>query len=324
MRHSPLWMSSLPLALACAALCACTGCDDEVLLQNTSGAPIGLLVDGHRSTGDVVLQSYVGPVGAYLLEVGTNSASTVSNQIIAYTEHRPPVWMRGVAWTTSADAITMTFPPERTVPLKIHIIDERDCDMVRVANDIAYLQDMLDRERVGLTVSAPAADITTDGHFFSHPDTFDESSAADVTAAKRAGYDEHAINVYYVYSVGGQPEVSETPNYDNCLFIGSLCNSSILAHEFGHACSLRHSNLVMPAAFDESNLMHMTNDPHGYLTEGQTFRMHYNIHSSLVTHLGFNASSASTLPFENVIPSPGSGCPPIQKRIWADGTWPPN
>ena len=145
---------------------------------------------------------------------------------------------------------------------------------------------------------------------------------ANVAALQAAiGARPGRINVYLVSLVDGS-----TSRGNACIVgggfvaIASGAGSELLAHELGHDLALEHVD-DLAADFDATNIMHSASNVRRFLTEGQLFRAHLRSNSAVNLVYGARPGLAmrncdrDTLTLD---------CPPIAKRLWADGAFPAN
>ena len=169
------------------------------------------------------------------------------------------------------------------------------------------------------------------------------------------GHEPGMLNVYYVAAVDRDNGSGTFSPYHgfwcggvdaayDVIAIGIEASEDLLVHEVGHAFSIQHVG-AQPwiLKFDVHNVMNESSSSRAYLTEGQTYRqvtnktLNNNIGSVLYDPTIYNRS----LPFTRhcghwlgtdlrvgaagrVFQPEKSQCPPIEKRIWADGSLPPN
>ena len=136
------------------------------------------------------------------------------------------------------------------------------------------------------------------------------------------GKDAGRINIYIVDLVQGILGRGQACGFGtDFVVVGSSAGAELLAHEIGHDFTLEHVD-TLAADFDQTNVMYSASDTRQYFTEGQLFRAHlaglstlnwlYNARTGQPTRTCAQLDSSDT-------------CPPIAKRIWADGAkYPPN
>jgi hypothetical protein len=144
------------------------------------------------------------------------------------------------------------------------------------------------------------------------------------------GYVPGQINIYYVhamnwsgtlYTNSGEARRENGP----WVMLGSAAMNVVMAHEIGHLMALVHVHTGAPTQwFDYTNMMTTSGSPNSrFITEGQVLRMHltsYSILNSL-----YNARPGLPIRDCNATSTKATDtCPGIQKRIWADGTYPAN
>ena len=102
--------------------------------------------------------------------------------------------------------------------------------------------------------------------------------------------------------------------------LGSAVGFELASHETGHDFALTHID-DLTANFDQTNIMHSASNTRQFITEGQLFRAHLTSNSAI----NFLYAARPRLPMRNSLRDTSSDtCPPIEKRIWADGTFPAN
>jgi uncharacterized protein YcfL len=68
-----------------------TGCNDTINVTNGSGQAVGLMADGQDSSGIVNDRSYISAATA--INIGALSLSTQSNEVVGFTNDRPPKYL---------------------------------------------------------------------------------------------------------------------------------------------------------------------------------------------------------------------------------------
>jgi hypothetical protein len=107
--------------------------------------------------------------------------------------------------------------------------------------------------------------------------------------------------------------------------MGRYTHGLLMAHELGHAFNLSHTTGPGSVGlFDTTNVMHNNSSSREYLTEGQNYRVVYDALSSINDLYRVREGQPTRACPHHYVES-NLTCPPIQKRIWADGaSWPPN
>src|SRR5437868_4530137 len=81
------------------------GAQDQVTLNNNSGYPIGLLVDGKLNGSFVNDKTYVAPGSPALIGQFSRATGQGTNEVIAFAQDRPMAVYANVPWTTGNDNI---------------------------------------------------------------------------------------------------------------------------------------------------------------------------------------------------------------------------
>jgi hypothetical protein len=293
------------------------GCADKVTLANTSASEKGIMVDGQSSGGQVNDQSQTlaanGPFG-----VGQLTASPSSNEVVAFNSLHP-VALQTVAWTSSDDSITVTLPNLIQIPVRVWIVQGPfAAQRTRAINACITTSSIWTNDRMGVDFNPfEVVDATADPQAANYV-TFDCSKRAGIEAdiGKTAG----RINIYWVNTVdGGTGRGQACQIGSDFVAMGSATGDELLSHELGHDFGLQHVD--GQATFDMTNIMHSASNTRQFITEGQLFRAHLRPASAL------NAIYAARpgLPTRNCLHGDDTDqCPRLNKRIWADGTFPAN
>lgn len=294
-----------------------SGCADKVTLANTSAAEKGIMVDGQSSSGQINDRSQVlatnGPFGQ-----GQLTASPSSNEVVAFNSLHP-VAVQSVTWTSGNDNITLNMPNQILIPVKVWIVQGPFASQrTRAIDACVTTSSIWTNERMGVAFSPfEIVDATSDPQAANYT-TFDCSKRAGIEAdiGKTAG----RINIYWVNTVdGGTGRGQACQIGSDFVAMGSATGDELLSHELGHDFALQH--IDGQATFDMTNIMHSASNTREFITEGQLFRAHLRTNSAL------NAIYAARpgLPTRDCNHGDATNqCPTLNKRVWADGTFPAN
>jgi hypothetical protein len=304
---------------------------DQVTLNNNSGNPIGLLVDGKLNGSNANDQTYVSPGSPALIGQFSKINGNKTNEIMAFTQDRPMALYTPVPWTTGNDNIVVPFPNKILIPVTIWVVyGDFDTVSTKAANDILTASTIYGTERVGVDFSTVTFMNATANPLAPNYYNYDSSTMA--TRIKTdIGYVAGQINIYYVRSIIGQGGAQYTNAGEvnrvggPSIAIGSNTTITVLTHEIGHLCALAHVDSGPPTQwFNFTNVMSQNGSPNArFLTEGQVLRMHL----TSVSVLNNTYHARPGLPIRDCSTTSTTAtdtCPGVQKRVWADGTYPPN
>jgi hypothetical protein len=289
---------------------------DHVVLSNTSGNENGILVTGNASP-PAIYQSSVGATTTFA--VGPLWHSAGNNEVVAFTNERAVAIQPSVPWTNGSDTVKAALTGPIAIDVTVWVV--RGVFASQQARAIALkiaTVSIWDQERMGVTFGAFDIQDQTMNHAASLYSDFDctKKYALQTAIGKTAG----RINIYMVNTVQGNLGRGQACGIgSDFVAIGSSVGDALLSHEIGHDFGLEHIDTV--ADFDDTNVMHSASNVRQYFTEGQLFRAHlqplsavnnvYHARGAAITRNCPMATSNDT-------------CPAIDKRIWADGTFPPN
>lgn len=307
-------------------LVGCGGKPDQDTIQLSNGGlgANGVLVDGKQKGKARNDLAFTGAAGTDV-QVGAILSSKQSNEIIAFTNGRPPTLLQDVPWTKRSEAVSVAFENEHLIPIFVWIVQgpfatQQNLALAAGATTAQIWAD--ERQGIGFS-SFTIVDATAnpDAPSFAN---FQCNMQNDIKA--QIGFNATGVNVYYVNTVdfdsGGLTTKGVRCGSTGIIAMGSNASTHLFTHEVGHAFDLDHVNDIV-AFFDQTNVMHNASDTRRFLTDGQTFRAVfkpasaintiYNARPGLTTR-SCTASTSTT----NVT------CPAVQKRIWGDGIFGPN
>jgi len=301
------------------AMCVPPGSATLKLVSGES-APYGVLVRDGSSTA---ANAYAGfTMATDSLDLGPREGP---GEVVAFGVDRPVAVQTASFSTALADqTVTVPFAPPIDMPITIWVVAGPFAMQQQAALTLwQTAQALLTTERAGVRMSAlEIVDATANPNAASWSAFACGTSNANVAAMQaQIGARPNRINVYLVSLVDGS-----TSRGNACIVGGGFvaiaagAGSELLAHELGHDLALEHIDDLV-ADFDPTNIMHSASNVRQFLTEGQLFRAHLRPGSALNGVYGGRPG----LPVRNCDrDTPALDCPPIRKRLWADGTFPPN
>jgi hypothetical protein len=309
---------------------------DTVEAIDGDGEEIGVLVDGYVDADFHNDDVYRGPDGTPI-EVGPYNQEDGENQgpgeTIAYTVGHVPT-LADTPWDAWDNDFQFEFDDLYSFKLVVWVVhhrDEEDGGLDATKMDILTactetVQIWTD-ERAGVGFhDAEIHDVSDHGDASVYADFEDCDVSAPDWGIKDLGFEEGALNVYWVDRVDGSTGRgcwswwSTSGSATHVGAIGSNASASLLAHEIGHAFDLAHADDVGGGHFDDTNVMWSASNARSYLTEGQTFRATFNAFSAVNTLAGRGGATRDCP--EDSTSEDDEECPAVQKRIWADGSFP--
>ncbi len=311
--NSKLTLSSLIVA----CLFGLSACDDTITVNNSqSGEEIGLLVDGNSSGGFINDGTYsgVGPV----FSVGDKTSGSPGEAIL-FSNFRPVAIEENISWTDNDDDVTIDFQNEINIPVTVWIVKGPfSTSQTNAINMCITTSSIWDSERMGVSFSQfQIIDATSDPDASTYHD-FDCSMKSGIESdiGKTAG----RINIYVVETVdGGAARGNVCQIGSDFVAIATAAGTELLSHELGHNFGLLH--IDGQATFDQTNILHSASNTREFITEGQLFRAHFLGTSAINDTYNARPGQPTRTCGHN---QADNSCPTLNKRIWADGTFPAN
>jgi len=296
------------------------GCNDTINVTNGSGQAVGLMVDGQESSGVINDRSFVSNVPA--IGVGALSPATQSNEVVGFTNDRPPKYLN-TPWTSNSDNFNLDFRPVIGIPVTVWIVKGPFADQRQHAIEACIRTSAIwHNERMGVIFTPfNIIDATGDPEAPAHY-AFPNGDLGDIVwkpLRDDIGFVAGQLNIYWVDTVNGGTG-NGWSNFGAQIAMGKNTGDELLSHEIGHAFSLTHVD--SDTNFNVENIMFSASNTRQYATEGQLFRAHLNptsildaVYNARPGELTRNCSYSNTAT---------ALCPAIQKRLWADGGFPAN
>jgi hypothetical protein len=305
------WRSSFLIIAVLASGC------DTVRIGNSAGDSHGLLIDADALSGADNDRGVVSSDTS--INVGINSQRASTNEVVAYTNRRPVTIEENVDWS-GISTVNADFANEIAIPVKVWIVKGPFDQQRQKAIDACITTSAIwNSERIGVRFAPfEIVDATSDpdaADYFSF--TCADQAGIEADIGKTAG----RINVYYVDTVdGGTGRGQACSIGSDFVAMGRSTGDELLSHEFGHDFALTHVD-GLTANFNQTNIMHSASNTRAFVTEGQSMRAHADPDSAL--NFLYNARAGE--PMRNCARDTTSDiCPAIERRLWADGSFPAN
>ena len=291
--------------------------EDKVIVgQVVPNQEVGILYDGTDPQGafndrSAILNAAGGTVATQTFP--NILAPANGNALIAYSRSRQP-WRVSAPWTANSDTVSVLLQNNIRFNVTFWILaggfatQQTNAAAAVLAVNNAYVS-----EKAGIRIAfVTINDATGD------PDAPALLTGGTMQQFKTGiGFNTGEINVYVINTVFGG--LTTGANFDGTPVIllgqNALTFPQLLEHEIGHAFVLGH---VSAPDFNFENVMWPSVSAH-FLTEGQTFRMHFHPSSQLNV---FNLRPG--LPNFVCVEAATNDCPANSHRLWSDGALPPN
>jgi hypothetical protein len=297
---------------------ALSGCGTATVhFVSTSGSPNGVLVTDGFST------QYGGFVtAADKVNIGARAGL---GEAVGFSQYRPTA-LQTASWMTwfGDQTVDLNLHDQIRVPITFWVLSSPfGTNQTRANNFWFAMQTVYWPERVGLLFTPTTVrDATTNANRSKYLAFTCGSGNANMTKMQSdIGFDSGRINVYLVDSVDGSTSRGNACQIGGpFVAIASTAGTDLLSHEMGHDLALTHID-DLTANFDQTNVMHSASSSRAFLTEGQLFRAHLQPASAVNATYGVRPGQITRdCPRDTV----SRTCPAIQKRLWADGTFPAN
>jgi hypothetical protein len=308
-----MWRSIIGAFLVAASV---TGCGTATVhFLSTSARPNGvLLTDGFSTT----YRGFTTPTDS--VNVGRHFGG---GEAIGFSEYRPAAH-RNVLWLTlfGNQPVDIDLRDQIRVPMTFWVLTtpfSRDR-----ADDFWFaMQTTYWPERLGLLFTPyQVRDASTNTNAARYRAFTCGNNNANMNGLRNdIGFDAGRVNVYIVDSVDGSTSRGNACEIGGAFVaIAGTAGVDLMSHEVGHNMALTHID-DLTGNFNVTNVMHSASSSRQFLTEGQLFRAHLQPRSAINAVYGVRPGQITRDCPRN---DNNRTCPAIEKRLWADGTFPAN
>lgn len=285
--------------------------DAIVINQVVPGQEVGVLFDGASFNDRGAIATAGGTTASRLVQ--NLRAPAFGNSLVTFSRSRQPRRVPAF-WTPGADTIDAELLNNIRFNVTFWILaGDVETQRTRAAAAVLAVNNAYTTERAGIRI----------GWTTVNDATADTDAAALLTGGSvqqfqdNIGFNRGEINVYVINTVNAGLIMGVNFDGTPVILLGrdSLTFPQLLEHELGHAFVLWH---VGAPDYNFQNVMAPVVSAH-FLTEGQTFRMHFHPSSQLNV---FNLRRG--LPTFVCGEPLTNDCPIGSRRLWADGDLPPN
>jgi hypothetical protein len=300
---------------------------DAVIADNSPwNTDVGICVDGRNSSGEVNDKGFVKKAtsASTAFDVGDLDLSPVNNEVIGFAQGRAPSLL-ATPWTTGNDTFHLALVPTLRVPITVWIVTAPGTfatQALQALSTVIQTGALLDQERVGLDWNQiDLRDATTNANQPSFQNTTSTGALE-----RQIGHVNGRINVYWVPTVSGGSGggIGEVIHGDS-VAVGAATAPGTLAHEIGHNLALDHVD--GDPRFGGTNVMQSagaSGRTRQFMTEGQAYRAHIRSISAIRSVFVYALRPGMPIIDTCDLNSTTRTCPKADKRLFADGTFPPN
>ena len=283
-----------------------------------TGEQLGLLVDGRVGGSFANDQGFL----SHSQSIGVGSQSNAqSNEIIVFDFRGAPTHLH-TPWTNEDDVFTVNLNAEIEIDATVWIVKGPWAKQRQHANEACTRTAQIwIRERMGVMFRKfVLVDATGDPDAPNHYDFSggDSGDAPWKALREDIGFVEGRLNIYWLDTVEGSTTWGWS-NFGTQIVMGRNTGAELLSHEIGHAMSLQHTN--SRTTFDVTGVMHSASDVRAHFSEGQIYRAHFRptsiINETLQARPGQPTRTCSQ-------GANNATCVRIDRRLWADGSFPAN
>lgn len=314
-----------------------TGCDkpDTVIITNKFPLEVGIMIDGANSSTEFTGKTYITNDDNFEIPDDIIARGDGIGSLVAFNYRRPPFMRSPISWRSGLDIVAVPFEDEISLDFTVWIVD---VDMLNTVTNrcnetldaLAYAEQKFVDEKVGLLVGdVRVVDMTNDSDAQDLRDCDPCNDAYFQDLKDDIGFDDGRINIYLVRKANptwGRYYGRVNDIGGEQIIMGMYTGAEdLLIHEIAHNLKLEHVD--GNSNFDKKNVAiskGSSTKKRQYITEGQTFRMHFHEISAINDTYNARPGLYTTSDCDHSY-SASTECPAVQKRIWSDGSnWPAN
>jgi hypothetical protein len=298
------------------------GPDLFTTFNSPPGTSVGICVDGADANGAVNDARFVvsAVTSNATFQVGElTSCPMAPDEVYAFAVGRAPTRV-AKAWTMGQDHFGATLDDEVSIPVYVWVVQGPfDHEAPEALEAVIGAAGLFRNERTGVGFGAiTLRDVTGHPNAASVLNVSGGSYAALTSGIGYASFPPR-INIYWVGTVNGGS--GNGLNWDGTpvIAVGHNADGGLLAHEFGHAFVLEHTDGL--PGYDGTNVMASSATNRLFLTEGQNFRVHFHPSSQLNALFHARPDKPGRICSRDTA---SQRCLRNDKRVWADGAFPAN
>ena len=277
-------------------------CDHVVLHNNTASDSVVVLVDGHRSNGCANDEIWRGPDDICVNNLLTNGSCNTETAVLSDDNAMALVSPTTVWTNATGDVLNVDLQPRLDAPVDVWLLDPNAA--ARAITDVINASLLYNTNHAGIRFIPTVIDESLNQTAINLVGTNNSVMCAAGwrnALTSSAFFTPGRLNVYYV---DGAFTGLNCTAVRNIIVVGTSANNQSLAHEFGHAFTLDHTNGV--AGFGANNVMVGGGANRDHFSQGQAFRMNVNSASMLNVN-GVRTGVTRTCPDTTT----SATCPPI-------------
>ncbi len=255
------------------------GTEDTITLRNNTGGDNAVvLLDGRRSGGVCMDDQVYRPSTSVGVGNVLSNTPGCTSEVIVLSNDNAMQWQTPTTWTDapSDDQAINLAPGLLNAPVTFWVMQGPFATtQARVVVDMVRANQLYNTMNCGVSFNTTVINNATANA--NTPALINANCGQLANLRTQIGYTAGQLNVYYLNNPGARGWSCGGDR--NVVIIGAGADNESLAHEFGHAFTLAHTNTV--AGMSPTNLMVTGGTGRNNITEGQCFRVNANPGSML-------------------------------------------